>query len=242
MSKKSKIKILVVFFILLMIILIFVKIKSDKKTENSAELKLATVFENIDSSNTAKISKYFIYGTHMNLEGNIEIPKISKISIYSVHIVIKDIDNNEEIIETPYNYKDGKLSFSTINNINKGISLEKLTKKNYYIFLKIIFSNNEIKYYTLNNDTKYGDLTYYTLTKNNSNNKIEIKFENYANTPFLGVSVVPVDSLPENVYDIAIDASHGGKDLGVKTKKYNEADLVLKYAKSIKKELENKRL
>ena len=47
-------------------------------------------------------------------------------------------------------------------------------------------------------------------------------------------------SLPDDVYDIVIDASHGGSDAGVKTKEYTEAELVLKCAKELKQKLEAK--
>ena len=59
-------------------------------------------------------------------------------------------------------------------------------------------------------------------------------------TKFLGLFVSEIDELPNNVYDIAIDASHGGKDTGATYQKYTEADLVLKYAKNLKQKLEDK--
>ena len=54
----------------------------------------------------------------------------------------------------------------------------------------------------------------------------------------MGLFVSKIDTLPDNVYDIAIDASHGGKDTGATYKKYKEADIVLKYAKNLKQRLE----
>ena len=238
MSKNSKIKIIVAFFVVLMIVLIYVKFQREMNTKNLAEAKLASIFEPINSFNTAKISKYIVYGTHLNIEGKIEIPKISCISKYSTHIVMKDLENQEESLDTDFKYKDGVLSFSTIENINTGLSLEKLSSEKYYIFLKVIFSNGEEKYYSLKNDTKYGDITYYTLTKENSNTKVDISFSNYNDIPFMGIINTKIESLPDNIYDIAIDASHGGSDNGAKSGKYTESDLVMQCAKDLKKKLE----
>ena len=45
-------------------------------------------------------------------------------------------------------------------------------------------------------------------------------------------------SLPENVYDIVIDAGHGGTDKGENLGKITEADITLEYAKLLKASLE----
>ena len=81
-----------------------------------------------------------MYGTHFNLEGSIEIPKISNISIYSVHIIAKNNEKKEIPLDCTYTYKDNILTFSTIDKINDGLSLEELTESNYYLFLKVILS------------------------------------------------------------------------------------------------------
>ena len=44
--------------------------------------------------------------------------------------------------------------------------------------------------------------------------------------------------LPENIYDIVIDAGHGGGDPGAEYGGYREADLALKCAQEVKTELE----
>ena len=80
MSKDLKIKLVVIFFILLMAFLIVNKFRTKNKKKNNTELKTQAVFEEINQFNTAKIDKYIVYGTHLNLEGNINLPKISDIS------------------------------------------------------------------------------------------------------------------------------------------------------------------
>ena len=44
----------------------------------------------------------------------------------------------------------------------------------------------------------------------------------------MAISVEDIESLPDNVYDIAIDPAHGGKDLGAQNNGYYESDIVLK--------------
>ena len=236
MKKSTKIKLIVIFFILLMIFLIFIKIKNDNNSQTIIQTKTASLFQNIN--NTAKVNKYIVYGTHFNLEGSLEIPKISGISIYSAHVVVKNIDEKEISLKCTYTYKDNILSFSTIDKINEGLYLENLAKDKYYVFLKIVFSNSEVKYYSLENASKYEDTAYYTITKNETNNKININFSNYNNLPFMAISVEDIENLPDNVYDIAIDPAHGGKDLGAQNNGYYESDIVLKCAKILKEKLE----
>lgn len=235
MKKEIKIKLVVSLFIALMIFLIFNKILTKHENDNNTELKTQSLFENINEFNNAKLEKYTIYGTHFNIEGSIQIPKISDISIYSVHIVAKNIDGKEEHLTCTYSYKDNILTFSTIDKINKGLALENLETSNYYLFLKVIFTNSEERYYSFENASKYANTTYYTIK---SRKKIDIKFDNYNEKSFIGLFVSDSKSLPDNVYDIAIDASHGGKDSGIKYKQYTESDIVLKYAKNLKQKLE----
>ena len=235
MNKDLKIKLIVALFVFLIIILICNRFLTKKHIDNSIENQTAALFEEINLSSNAKINKYIVYGTHFNLEGTIQIPKISDISIYSVHIIAKNIEGKETPIYCTYSYKDNILSFSTIDKINKGLSLENLSESNYYLFLKVIFSNSEEKLFSLENTSKYSDTTYYTITKKE---KIDIKFGKHTNIPFMGLFVSKIDSLPNNVYDIAIDASHGGIDKGATYKKHNEAEIVLKYSKNLKQKLE----
>lgn len=235
MNKKIKVTIVVTLFVFLIIFLICNRIFTQKKIDNNIEIQTASLFQEINKSSTAKINNFIIYGTHFNLEGNIEIPKISNISIYSVHIIAKNTEKKEIPLDCTYTYKDNILSFSTIDKINAGLSLEELSRSNYYLFLKVIFSNSEEKYFSLENNSKYTSTTYYTI---GTRNKIDINFNTYNKLPFIGLFVSKIEKLPNNVYDIAIDASHGGKDTGVRYKNYKEAEIVLDYANSIKQKLE----
>ena len=158
MSKSLKVRITVSLFIVLIIFLICNKLLTKKEIEKNVEIQTASLFQEINLSSTAKINKYIIYGTHFNLEGSIEIPKISNISIYSVHVVAKNTEKKEIPLDCTYTYKDNILSFSTIDKINAGLSLEELTESKYYLFLKVIFSNSEEKLFSLENNSKYTKL------------------------------------------------------------------------------------
>ena len=238
MKKNTKIKIIVVLFVILMVYLIYLNYKKANDETAIIATKRAEVFENVDSSTYAKVTKYIVYGTHFNIEGTIDIPKISGISISRVSVIVENLEQEEININPDYSYKDGILSFSTADEINSGIYLEGLQESNYYIFIKVTFSNNEIHYYSLQNATQYEDITYYTITKNNSNNKIYINFNTYNNIQYMELAVSKAQELPDDVYDIVIDPGHGGSDLGGKSGEYNEAEIVLDYGLALQQKLE----
>ena len=129
--------------------------------------------------------------------------------------------------------------------MNDSINLEELQANNkYYIKVRLKVNNSKsYKYYLLENKSDYGNIEYYTLTKEEKNNKIDIKFEkeNYNNKEYayLGLKVEEC-SLPEEIFDIVIDSGHGGTDKGNTSGGVSEADLMLDYAKSLKSSLEAK--
>jgi N-acetylmuramoyl-L-alanine amidase len=142
-------------------------------------------------------------------------------------------------INSNFNYSDNTISFSTSDEINSGIDLENLSIDNYYLLLKVTYSNSDIKYYSLENSSEYSNITYYTITKNNTNNKIDISFDKYNDIPYMSINVTKANELPENVYDIAIDPGHGGLDKGATSNNYIEAEIVLNCALQLKTKLEN---
>ena len=202
------------------------------------ETKRAEIFQNVNSSIYAKVTKYIVYGTHFNLEGTIEIPSISGISVSKVEVIIENLEQDEIVLTSDYSYSSETISFSTIEKINDGLNLEELKQSNYYILVKVTFSNNETNYYSLQNDTDYEDITYYTITKDNSNNKVYINFNEYNDIQYMELAVSEVEELPDDVYDIVIDPGHGGSDLGSESDGYNEAEIVLEYGLALQEKLE----
>lgn len=238
-SKKKKVQqkrrnlLIVALFIILLIYLI---IQNNKETTTTSA-SVNEIIDIIDEENEAEVSRYIVYGTHLNVEGSIDI---SDSNIKDVTVVAKKSTGEEIEIDTSYDYEDGELSFSTLDNINEGLDLETLELNNYYILLKIVNSTEDIKYYSMSNDTEYTDeIEYYTLTRNNSNNRINISFVNSNNISALALNVSKVHKLPEDVYDVVIDPGHGGSDGGAISGRYQEADIVLDCSLELKEKLED---
>lgn len=237
--KEFYIKNIVILFIILMIILIFIKFHTDTNPTKIAEEQKTQLFSTIEKNTNAKITKFATYGTHFNLDGTIDIIKVSGIKINYVDLVIRNLNGNENSIKANFNYSDNVCSFSTSDEINNGIDLENLSIDTYYLLIKITYSNSDVKYYSLSNDSEYDDITYYTITKNNSNNKINISFNTYNDINYMSISVNKETNLPDDVYDIAIDPSHDGLDKGSSSGDYTESELVLNYGLKLKSKLEN---
>ena len=115
-----------------------------------------------------------------------------------------------------YQKIENGVEFSTSELINEGIDLEKIESNEYYVFVKVDFEDGTYKYYSMKNETQYKgtereNIEYYTITKNGSNNKIDIKFEEYTekekSLEYMDIDVNKTE-LPEDVYDIVIDPGH----------------------------------
>ncbi|MBR2289265.1 MAG: N-acetylmuramoyl-L-alanine amidase [Clostridia bacterium] len=103
-------------------------------------------------------------------------------------------------------------------------------------------NSKDYKYYTLVNTGEYKNIEYYTLTKEEENNKVEVKFEkenyNGKKYSYLGLTVSE-GKLPEDVYDFVID-SGADNSTGEVSNGQTENKLMLEYAKGLKEALEEK--
>jgi len=219
--------------------------------ESKKERETEKLFETINKKQV-EITKYIVYGTHLNIEGELD-KKLYEDNILDAKLILKDLKNKTQEFDIEYELSnDDKFTFKTSDKINEGIDLEELKSGNFYFFLRITEKelNDEekkenIEYYSLKNTTDYEDIEYYTITKNEKNNKIEILFGSRirrgTEINFMNI-VVTETKLPDNVYDIVIDPGHGGKDGGAVAtyngKKYAEKDITLDYAKDLKTALE----
>ena len=180
------------------------------------------------------IEKHTIFGTHLNINACMD-----KILDGNLSLVLKN-DKEEITIDSIFE-RDDDTCFKLSDKNNGGIYLDNLKPGNYVLLVK---QENEdiIKYYNLKNNTEYDDLVYYTITRNNKNNKVNIKFDIYDNKNYLNIKVNRT-SLPKDVYDITIDPGHGGSDPGARyklgNKVYNESDLTLKISLDLKEQLED---
>ena len=142
-----------------------------------------------------------------------------------------------------YDFNENTLIFST-KEINSEIVIDKLANKEYYILLRLKLNNSiDPRYYSLVNISEYQNIEYYTVSKDGKNRKASISFnkKNYKNKEYNFLTIALEDSvLPEDVYDIVIDAGHGGSDLGENLGSIYESDITLNYAKELKKSLEEK--
>ena len=172
----------------------------------------AIFLETIERNNYANIDYYAIYGIHMNLKGSFTLEE----DVNDLALVLKN-ENEEITIPWALEQDNQNYTFTTSEYINEGIVLENIPIGEYYLLIKTIGTdeNNEevIKYYSLQNQTTYNDLEYYTLTKDNKNNKIDIEWNTYEEIPTLRFTIKET-TLPDDVYDITIDPGHGGSDPG----------------------------
>ena len=215
-----------------------------------------SVLLDVNKDIQANISNYQIYGTHFNLDGNMQLDLDSKVE--DVTLVYRDYQGKETEYPLIYEVIDNNIKFATSDTINTGINLEEVPVGNYFALLKITYAKDEttkidnkkskseaaydnIKYYSLSDKSDDSEMTFYTITKNSSNNKIDIGFETIELDESI-LSIMNVNSieceLPEEVYDIVIDAGHGGSDGGTVNGKYTEASIVLDYAIELKDKFE----
>jgi len=175
------------------------------------------------------IEKYTVFGTHLNISGCIDKNLNGELSL-----VLKN--TKEEIVIDSIFERDEKTCFYLSDKNNGGINLDELKEGNYLLLVK-----QDNKYYTLQNNTEYENLEYYTITRNNKNNKVNIDFNKYKNKTYLSLKIKN-STLPNDVYDITIDPGHGGNDPGasykLNGKTYNESNLTLEISLLLKKELE----
>lgn len=250
-KKKKGIKKSVVFFgmVVILAIVLYNFVFNSKETV-ADDFDNYNVLDTLQSENV-EISKYTVYGTHLNIEGTLE-KTIDKNIVKSITLVLLDESGNEQAnYNIDYSIDDNKINFSTAKKINEGIDLESIKVGQYIFVLKIVYNNTNVEagsekspeYYSLKNSTTYGDLEYYTITKSGKNNKIDIGFDKHINDDsitinYMDISVVQT-TLPNNIYDIVIDPGHGGNDSGAVKDDYYESNIVLDYSLKLKKSLES---
>lgn len=172
---------------------------------------------------TINIDNLYIYGNHFNMHGSLIDDENLQLVLYDGKFIEYDINR----LGNEFNLND---------NVNDGLILEKIPVGNYYLFLrsKYLDENNKekYKYYVLNNMTEYKETVYYTFS--NIGNKIIINSDNDYGTIMFNVS----KNNDEEIYDVVVDAGHGGIDSGANKNGHREADYTMKLALSLKEKLE----
>ena len=211
-------KMLLILFILLLFFGVYI-IYDSKFKDKIPILSIQDEVINID--------EIYIYGTHLNLHGNIVDGDDLQLVLYDGEFIEFDINEIED-------------GFNLSDYVNSGLYLEDIPRGNYFMFLRDKFvdddGNEQYKYYSLKNISDYKETVYYTFS--NKNNKIIIDNEESYPTMKMNVS----ENTDENVYDIVIDPGHGGIDGGADRYGYKESDFTLDLSLKIKDILEDKGL
>ena len=185
--------------------------------------------------NKVTITKYYIYGTHLNIEGNIK--KINA-KFKTIDLILWNTKTGKiKKYKINYNKNINNVDFNISDEINKGIYLDDINKGNYELFLRFTYEDKKektYKYYSLDNTTDYKKITYYSLSKNN--NKIIISKDD--STMTMNIK----ENSDKNIYDVVIDPSAGGIDKGAIGNGHKESDITLEYANKIKEKLEEKKI
>lgn len=192
--------------------------------------------------NNAELTEVYTYGRSLNIKG--KIPKVSKDNIESVKLYLTDGLDFERTYNIEYTVDENNLLFETSDEINNGIILDKLeVGRQYYLLLRLKLNNSmNARYFSFENLTESKEIDYYTITKEEDKKLVKIEFikKDVGNEKYNFFTILAEkEELPEDVYDIVIDAGHGGTDVGEKKDGHTEADIALDYAYSLKEKLEN---
>lgn len=262
--KKSKWTVLfvgMVVFVLFLIVLGKLLPREEQtniKTNDTVMHK--TIFNelpNVDNE-LAKVSKYYSYGTHFNMKGLIpmgeEKNQVKKVSVimqqkeYSQEVnengqIVKTTKKENQVLPASFKVKKDGLKFYLSKYIDGGIDLEDdMWKENSWIFfLKVEYEEKTATLHSFEDTTKEKEITYYTVTKNKKNSKIQIAFS-YPKEEKVSILTMKVkeETLPPEIYDIVIDPGHGGADSGAIGNGYVEAQENLKLSKKIAALLQEK--
>lgn len=205
-------------------------VKTSEQNENNTNIQIEEIYANLTDT--------YIYGTHLNIEGKIEL---NNSNIEEITLILA---NEEEQLEYNLKYKiqESQILFTTCEYINRGINLEKISKEKYAFLIKIKEKTGQNKYYSFNtDDEKIEELEYYTISNNNITKYITLKQVKKEETSYLIVSLENME-IPKDIYDITIDAGHGGDNPGAVYKGYYESKIVLDYALKLKEKLEKQGL
>ena len=213
-----------------------------KSVPNVSQREIEEKIFGMLQTKTAEATNFYTYGRAFNLKG--KITNVSKDNFESVKLVITDGKQFEKECTLNYEFDDATLNFVSNDEMNSGIILDELEAGEYYVLLRLKLNNsNNPRYYSFSNSSNGNKINYYSITKDGKNNLAEIDFskktykENQYNLLLINVSEV---ALPNDIYDIVIDAGHGGSDKGEKSGDITEADVSLEYAKLLKASLEEK--
>ena len=222
-------------------VLLLVFINKDKHTVTapSADIEVQLLLLSDVSTSDVMISKYYVYGNHLHLEGEVDGSKYNDFSRMGL-VLRKDDGSEKEITLDCIRNDSGTVYFTSSKYINGGICLDELAQGDFCVLFKIVDGDKKI-YTSAGALSDFDAVNYYTVTKNGENRLVNIGFTAYSTgrgiLPCLAMKIEKT-ALPDDIYDIVLDAGHGGGDSGAVYKDHEEADLTIDYAKALKAELE----
>lgn len=243
MSKQNRLRAFITLMLpVAIIIIIVVAVVTSGNKENTNETntsvapeKVSTILSDVSSS-AAETSEFYVYGQYLHISGSFSVSDSENFSKAS--LIFYDENKATDSYDLICKNNSGSITFTTSEKINAGIKLDDLDTGKRVILIKVEYKDGKTELLTINNTKSSKDITYYTVTKRSKNNKIYIGFSNYNSMTYLEISVEKTE-LPDNVYDIVIDAGHGGNDSGAIAKDGTyESTITLKYAKALKAKLE----
>ena len=125
----GKVKTIVILILAILVILGGIFIINQIKANKESEEQMQDILKNVQEEK-ASLTEYVIYGTHLNLKGEIEEKKEE---VKNINLILKNLEKTQEKIKLNYKKENGKIKFETGEIINEGIDLEKieLRKNNF---------------------------------------------------------------------------------------------------------------
>ncbi len=125
----EKVKTIVILILAILVILGGIFIINQIKANKESEEQMQDILKNVQEEK-ASLTEYVIYGTHLNLKGEIEEKKEE---VKNINLILKNLEKTQEKIKLNYKKENGKIKFETGEIINEGIDLEKieLRKNNF---------------------------------------------------------------------------------------------------------------
>lgn len=240
-------RIIKIIFVIIIIVGIYYGIKISITNSNPVKSKekiLSAAFKEIQTIEVDALNVY-TYGKSINVSGI--MTNLYKENFENAKLIIRDGYEYEKSYNLNYSLdkKNKTLTFSTDNNMNRGVIIDDMPVGEYYFLIRIKTNNSiDPKFYSLKPTEKMKDglnIDYYTVTDEGTNKKLTLQFNNmkYQDKDLNYLSMkIENSELPEDVYDIVIDAGHGGSDVGEKVGNITEAGVALEYAEKIKTKLE----
>lgn len=188
----------------------------------------------------AEATAFFTYGKSFGLIG--KITNIDEDNFENAKLYITNGNGFEKQVNLDTSFTDTDLIFS-LKEINSCLILDDIDNSKYYILLRLKLNNSvNPRFYSFVNSTNYSDLDYITFSdKEKGYRRATVHFEKekYKGKEYSLLYLQMKDADVNDVmYDVVIDAGHGGKDSGEVRGKYTEANITLKYAKALKEKLD----